>query len=99
MGDKVLPVHSQVLCMASKVFCDMMNSGAKPTEAIPLSCLPTATMSQALALLRFIYDRESLTQDNIYHLSLHGNLGSVLRLAHGLDCPYVLKCLEARQKN
>ena len=48
-------------------------------------------MAQALALLRFIYDRGSLTRRNIGHLSLHDNLGGVLRLAHGLDCAYIFK--------
>lgn len=89
--EKVLPVHSQALCLASKVLCGMVNSGLKPTEPISLPCLPAATMAQALALLRFVYDRESLTKENTRHLSLHGNLGGLLRLAHGLDCSYIFK--------
>ena len=30
VGDKVLPVHSQVLCLSSKVFGDMITSGVTP---------------------------------------------------------------------
>jgi hypothetical protein len=85
VADHTLPVHKTTLGMASKVFCGMLHDKLQPTEPIPLLNASETSLAQALALLRFIYDTKSLTEQNTRHLSLHNNLGGVLRLAHSLD--------------
>jgi hypothetical protein len=87
---KALPVHSALLGLSCKFFDGLLNDGIKPTGPIdlPIAEMPKA---QVLAFLRFIYDGDSLNENNILHLRRHGNLIGVLRLAHCLDCQKVFE--------
>jgi hypothetical protein len=57
----------------------------------PIEPPGSSTLAQALALLRFMYDQVSVTKENIHHLSLHNNLGGVMRLANSINCPLLEK--------
>jgi len=93
VASKTLPCHSQTIGMASKFFGGMLTDGPKPSEPIDLSGVQNPTMAQALALLRFMYERETLTEENIHHLVRNDHLPGVLRLAHKFDCVNVFeKC-------
>lgn len=88
-----LPVRLEALRDASIEFANMLDLDIEAAEPIPLPCLPTTTLWHTLALLRFMHDPNSLTEENIRYLLLHGSLCEVLKLADFLNCPEILsKC-------
>ncbi|KAL4540930.1 hypothetical protein Ndes2437B_g05332 [Nannochloris sp. 'desiccata'] len=91
VAGKILPAHSQIVAMASKLFFGMYQDARRPRKPIEPPGSSTTTLAQALALLRFMYDRESVATKNIHHLSLHNNLGGVLRLANSINRPLLEK--------
>jgi len=58
VAGEILPCHSTIVGMASKIFCGILTDGPKPSETIDLSGTQNLSIAQALALLRFIYERE-----------------------------------------
>jgi hypothetical protein len=93
VAGKTLPVHSQMLASASKVFCGMFQDTKRPESPITLPGPGNTTMAEALALLRFIYDPTSITKENIQLLSIRNHLEGVLRLADSTNCYQLLeKC-------
>lgn len=93
VAGKILPCHSPMIGIASNFFCGMLTDGPKPSGPIDLSGTHIPNMAQALALLRFIYERETMTEENIRHLVRHDDLAGVLRLAHKFDVSKVFeKC-------
>ncbi len=86
-----LPVHSQIIASASTVLCDMLQDNLLPKSPITLPGPSEITMTEVLALLRFIYDGKSITKENIHFLSIHNDLEGVLRLADSIDCCQLLE--------
>jgi hypothetical protein len=98
-ASKDLKVHSAILGLACKFFESMLNDGLKPQG--PIKNLPVAEihMAQALGFLRFIYDPDSLIDDNILHLARQRNISGVLRLAHSLNSRRIFERCKRRMKD
>jgi hypothetical protein len=98
VAGKTLPVHSQMLASASKVFRGMLQDIKRPGSPVPLPGPSNITMAEALALLRFIYDPEAKTKENIQFLSICSHLEGVLRLADSTNCGKLLEICKVLAK-
>ena len=103
VNDVILPVHSQLLCVACKVYCGMATitgGGIVQDGPIPLE---GCSLAHALAFLRVLYRVDCLASKPVAFLLKSGYLPGVLRLAHSLDWSmlkllsgYASKAVESR---
>jgi hypothetical protein len=67
----------------------MIAEGLVPKDGVV--ALDDARLDDVLVILRFTYDPESLTHDNVAYLASRGTLASVIKLAHKLGSRIVPK--------
>ena len=84
VNDVILPVHSQLLCVACKVYCGMATAGGVLAQDGPIP-LEGCSLAHALAFLRLVYRADCITAEEVICLLKSGYLPGVLRLAHSLD--------------
>ena len=100
--DVILPVHSQALCLACKVYCGMATTTGGVVQDGPIP-LEGCSLAHALAFLRLVYRADCLAPKPVAFLLKSGYLPGVLRLAHSLDWSmlkllsgYASKAVESR---
>jgi hypothetical protein len=69
----------------------MLQDTKRPESPIKLPGPSENTISEALALLRFIYDPKSVTKENVHFLSIRNHLEGVLRVADSTNCCQLLE--------